>query len=109
MAYIEDVVIVNKNHCRSHGLALTTALTNLTGGHACSEMYIVNKTGNPVIVYDNAFVATDQGFLLDDNDSVTVLQRILSPLRQLQEQVFFTTEHSIIVCHFKTDNLKGSE
>jgi hypothetical protein len=72
MAYIEDVVIVNKNHCRSHGLALTTALTNLTGGHACSEMYIVNKTGNPVIVYDNAFVAADQGFLLDDNDSVTV-------------------------------------
>ena len=72
MPYIEDVVIVNKNHCRSHGLALTTALTNLTGGHACSEMYIVNKTGNPVIIYDNNYPATDQGFLLDDNDSITV-------------------------------------
>ena len=70
--YTEHVNIVNRNHCRSHGTPLTTALTLLTGNHACSEMYIANKTGQIVYLYDNGFLENDQAFLLDDNDTVTL-------------------------------------
>lgn len=60
----------NINECRSFKQTIGTSLTQLSA-HPCSEVIIVNKTGNSLTVYDNGYDSTDFGFLLANNESFT--------------------------------------
>ena len=77
----------NNNECRSFNVRVGTAMTRLSGvdsaapflGQLCSEVYIVNKTGQTVTLFDRSdawgdaeAINVSRGFLLDDNDSVTL-------------------------------------
>jgi len=60
---------VNKNTCRTYNLSVTTALVQLQP-ETCSEVIIINKTGNSINVFDNGFVATSAALLLDTDESI---------------------------------------
>ena len=77
----------NNNECRSFNIRLGTAMKRLSGidsaapflGQLCSEVYIVNKTGQTVTLFDRSdawgdaeAINVSRGFLLDDNDSITL-------------------------------------
>ena len=77
----------NNNECRSFNVRVGTYMTRLSGvdsaapflGQLCSEVYIVNKTGQTVTLFDRSdawgdaeAINVSRGFLLDDNDSVTL-------------------------------------
>ena len=75
----------NNNECRSFNIRVGTGMTRLSGvdstapflGQLCSEVTIINKTGQNVEIYDRAdawgdaeAIAPNRGLLLDDNDSI---------------------------------------
>ncbi len=75
----------NNNECRSFNILVGTSMTRLSGvdsaapflGQLCSEVTIINKTGQDVEIYDSAdawgdaeAIAPSRGLLLDDNDSI---------------------------------------
>ena len=77
----------NNNECRSFNVRVGTAMTRLSGvdsaapflGQLCSEVYIVNKTGQTVTLFDRSdawgdaeAINVSRGFLLDDNDSISL-------------------------------------
>ena len=77
----------NNNECRSFNIIVGTGMTRLSGidsagpfiGQNCSEVYIVNKTGQAVTLFDRSdawgdaeAINVSRGFLLDDNDSITL-------------------------------------
>ena len=79
----------NNNECRSFNIrtAAGSAMIRLSGvdsvkpflGQLCSEVYIVNKTGGAVELFDRSdawgdaqAINVSRGFLLADNDSVTL-------------------------------------
>ena len=77
----------NNNECRSFNIRVGTGMTRLSGvdsvkpflGQLCSEVYIVNKTGQEVTLFDRSdawgdaeAINVSRGFLLDDNDSITL-------------------------------------
>ena len=73
MAYPSDreTVYANLNTCRSFKLAATTSLQAFSS-QVCSEVLIINKSGNPIKVYDNGYSTDANCLLLDDNDTVTL-------------------------------------
>ena len=77
----------NRNECRSFNIVLGSSMTRLSGvdsaapfkGQECSEVTIINKTGQDVEIYDRAdawgdaeAIAPSRGLLLDDNDSIII-------------------------------------
>ena len=79
----------NNNECRSFNIrtAAASAMVRLSGvdsvkpflGQLCSEVYIVNKTGGNVEIFDRSDAWGDEeainvsrGFLLSNNDSITL-------------------------------------
>ena len=60
----------NANVCRSFKQTLTTALTSLSS-QPCSEVIIINRTGQNILVYDNNFSSAANEFLLADSESFT--------------------------------------
>ena len=77
----------NANECRSFNIRVSTSMVRLSGidsatpylGQLCSEVYIVNKSGGAVELFDradswgnNEAINVSRGFLLDDNDSITL-------------------------------------
>tara|TARA_R100001509_G_scaffold114696_1_gene69754 strand:+ start:1599 stop:1985 length:387 start_codon:yes stop_codon:yes gene_type:complete len=81
----------NRNECRSFNIQVSTSMVRLSGrdsgapgtatgqGQECSEVFIVNKSGGAVELFDRAdawgnaeATAASRAFLLDDNDSVTL-------------------------------------
>jgi len=81
----------NRNECRSFNIQVGTAMTRLSGrdalapgaaaaqGQECSEVFISNKTGQAVTLFDRAdawgdaeAIAPSRGFLLADNDTITL-------------------------------------
>ena len=62
---------VNLNECKSFNVALSTNLVALES-FRCSEVIIINKTGQSVYVYDsNNFLDTNR-LLLETGDSVVL-------------------------------------
>ncbi len=62
---------INLNQCRTGNIVLSTnlvALCSFTG----SEVYISNKTGHSVEVYDQGYTDAGAAFLLHDNDTITI-------------------------------------
>jgi len=81
----------NRNECRSFNIRVSTSMVRLSGrdsgapgtatgqGQECSEVFIVNKSGGAVELFDRAdawgnaeATAASRAFLLDNNDSVTL-------------------------------------
>ena len=78
----------NNNECRSFNIKVSTAMTRLSGvdsaapflGQLCSEVYIVNKTGQTLSLFDRAEAWGDaeainpsRAFILSDGESVTLM------------------------------------
>ena len=71
---------INLNTCRSHTLAATTALQALTGfdqaafgsGILCSEVLIINKSGEDAYIYDSGIIHDATRLLIEDNESITI-------------------------------------
>ena len=78
----------NNNECRSFNIKVSTSMTRLSGidsvapfqGQICSEVYIVNKSGQTLELYDRAeawgdaeAINASRAFLLSNNDSVTLM------------------------------------
>ena len=80
----------NINQCRSYSMRLaattltclsSTDLGGMGAGQPCSEVIIVNRTGDDLTVYDQNFgpfagsspkgAGASRGFVLEDNDSFT--------------------------------------
>ncbi len=77
----------NRNECRSFNVIVGTAMVRLSGrdsaapflGQECSEVFISNKTGQAVTLFDRSdawgdaeAINVSRGFLLDDNDTITL-------------------------------------
>lgn len=63
-------VFYNINECRSFKQTLSTNLVALSS-QPCSEVIIVNRTGQDVLVYDNDYSNSANEFLLADSESFT--------------------------------------
>ena len=90
----------NGNECRSFNIRVnSSSIARLSGldsvapwtGQRCSEVFIVNKSGGNVELFDRAdawdneqATAASRGFLLADNDSVTL--RGLTNVNQVSAQ-----------------------
>ncbi len=61
----------NQNDCRSFNQVLSTNLTPLTS-YPCSEVILINKTGQSVYVYDNNYFSDNNRLLLSDGDSIAL-------------------------------------
>lgn len=60
----------NINQCKSFNQSLDSNLAKFNS-QECSEVIIVNKTGQGVLVFDNNNFNATNGFLLSANDSFT--------------------------------------
>ena len=66
-----SAIYYNMNDCMSFKLSLgSSTLTALTS-YPCSEVIIVNKTGNNITVFDNNNFGAANAFLLSNNESFT--------------------------------------
>jgi hypothetical protein len=61
----------NINDCRSFNVSLSTTLTPLTS-YPCSEVIIINKTGQSVFIYDSNYFSTANRLLLESGDSIAL-------------------------------------
>lgn len=61
---------VNINKCRSFNQSITTSLTPLVD-QVCSEVIIVNRTSDDIVIKDQGFESDDNGFLLKTQESAT--------------------------------------
>ena len=62
---------VNKNQSYSFNTNITTALVGLSS-YKASEVLISNKSGQVINIFDGGRDSADQGFQLDDNDSMVL-------------------------------------
>lgn len=60
----------NRNVCRSFTVSLTTSLLALAN-QVCSEVVVLNNTGQNVIFYDSGFAGAANGFLVEDAQTFT--------------------------------------
>ncbi len=61
---------INRNVCRSFTVGLTTGLSALAN-QICSEVTILNNTGQSVLFYDGGFDTVSNGFLVEDTQTFT--------------------------------------
>ena len=61
----------NINNCKSFNGVASTALKALSS-FPCSEVYIVNKSGVDVYIYDSNYFADVNAFVLSNNDNITI-------------------------------------
>ena len=62
---------MNINLCRSYNGGLSTTLARLSA-EECTEVLILNKTGQDVEIYDGERFEGTQAFLIGDDESVTI-------------------------------------
>lgn len=61
----------NKNLCRSFNQPMSTSLVALSS-QPCSEVVLINKTGQSIKVYDSNYFDNSNHILLDNLDSITI-------------------------------------
>ena len=66
-----ETTFVNTNKCRSFNVNATTVAAALTG-QVCSEVLILNKSGQDLKVYDIAHMQDDNCLLISDGESITI-------------------------------------
>lgn len=86
----------NRNQCRSYNQTITTALVALSTQLA-SEVIIYNKTGQDLLVFDNSYFDSSNGFLLSNNDSfvvrgVTNCNQVSAKTLSASGTIYFRTE-----------------
>lgn len=59
---------VNINHCRSFNFSLSDSLVALVN-EVCSEVVLINKTGQNVFIYDSGYSDDLNRLLLGDGES----------------------------------------
>ena len=64
-------VYQNPNKCYSFNQSLTTSLVGLSA-QKCSEVVIINKTGQSVYIYDQNRFSDEHRLLLEDNESIAL-------------------------------------
>lgn len=64
-------VFYNINNCRTFNMNLSTTLVQLID-HPCSEVIIINKTGQSVYIYDNDYFSDTNRLLLEAGDSIAL-------------------------------------
>ena len=62
---------INLNTCRSFNVTATVTLAKLAD-QTCSEVLILNKSGENLKIYDNNFTASNQFLLIGDGESITL-------------------------------------
>lgn len=62
---------ININECRSFNLTLTTSLSALAN-NVCSEVILLNKTGQLVYVYDSNYFDDTNRIALSANETFTL-------------------------------------
>lgn len=88
----------NINDCRSFNQSITsTRLTQLTS-YPCSEVIIINKTGQSVYIYDNNYFDDSNRLLLDADDSiairgVTSASQISAKTASLSGTLYYRTQY----------------
>ena len=65
------MAFVNPNKCRSFNITATTTLQALTS-EVCSEVLIINKSGQDLKIYDNNWNLDGQCLLIGDDESITL-------------------------------------
>lgn len=65
------MAFVNKNKSFSFNMDIGTTLTALSA-FECSEVLIINKSGQDAYIYDNEFTADDRRLLLQDSESIVL-------------------------------------
>jgi len=72
----DGTTFYNINNCRSFNQTITTALVPLSSdqaqGYPCSEVIIVNKTGQNILVFDNDYVAAANAMALSADDTFVI-------------------------------------
>ena len=61
----------NINDCRSFNQNVTTSLVALSD-YPCSEVIIINKTGNSIYIYDSSYTDDSNRLLLESNESIAL-------------------------------------
>lgn len=61
----------NSNECKSFNQNITTSLVSLSA-HPCSEVIIINKTGQSVYIYDSDNSNDSNRLLLEDSESIAL-------------------------------------
>tara|TARA_R110001632_G_scaffold174343_1_gene293935 strand:- start:237 stop:539 length:303 start_codon:yes stop_codon:yes gene_type:complete len=61
---------VNLNKCRSFNQAIAASLIPLAD-QICSEVVIVNRTTQPILVFDSGYSDAQNSFILGTNESAT--------------------------------------
>jgi hypothetical protein len=64
-------VFHNTNNSKSFEQTITTALVALSA-NVCSEVLIVNRTGEDIYLYDNNIFSDNNRFLIADTESIVV-------------------------------------
>jgi hypothetical protein len=65
------MAFVNTNICRSFNQSLSTTLTPLSS-QVCSEVLIINRTGQSINIYDSGFIDPTNSLLIEDTESITI-------------------------------------
>lgn len=61
----------NTDFSKSFNQVLTTSLAALSG-HSCSEVLLINRTGQDVYIYDNNNFGDDNRLLIQDDESMVI-------------------------------------
>ena len=64
-------VFHNTNNSKSFQQSLSSNLVSLSS-YACSEVLIVNRTGEDIYLYDNNIFSDNNRFLIADTESIVV-------------------------------------
>jgi hypothetical protein len=87
---------VNINKCKSFNQSITTSLTPLAN-QICSEVIVVNRTSDDIIVKDQNFDSDDHGFLLKTQESFTFRgitnSNQLSAIADVAGTIYYRTQY----------------
>jgi hypothetical protein len=61
----------NINECRSFNQTISTTLVALSA-QPCSEVILINKTGDSVYIYDSDYFSDENHLLLEEGDSIAL-------------------------------------
>ena len=94
---------VNLNKCRSFNQAISSSLIPLAD-QICSEVVIVNRTTQPILVFDGGYSDAQNGFLLGSSMKAQLLEVSLIVIKlvlyqQQEALVIFTIERNTTACH----------
>ena len=62
----------NINDCRSFNQNLTSTALSQLSSYPCSEVIIINKTGQSVYIYDSNYFDDSNRLLLESGDSIAL-------------------------------------